>query len=593
MAIKELQTRIALKYDSYTAWTTSPGKDLKLLKGEVGICEIPAINADSNVAPTVLFKVGDGEKTFEALPWVSAKAADVYNWAKSETVVLDGTSLKFKTGTTVNHTVDLSSFATDVEVTAIKNSIEARLTDIESSLGNGDAITEQISGLDERLDTLEGTGDGSVSKALADAKAYTDTREVEIKKYADQAEADAISTANSYTDGKVADLNTKDAALTQEDTRLAGLIGNNTQAISDEATARADADTAINEKIGGNYSKASTVADAIADAKKAGTDAQSAVNALTSADGAVTKNTSDIATLTGNLSTETEARTNADSALSERLDKVEAFFEAADHDGEDGGLTDALDTLAEIQNYLNGEGSAADGIIKDIADNAEAIEDLQTIVSAKDTGLVDQVKANDSEIAALVGRVNTTETNIQTLQAITAGYTESATIKAAIEAADAKAAKGVADAKTAQDAVDALGTKVNDASTGLAATNKLAKDNEAGISGLTTRMTTAESDIGALEDVVINGANANETLRSDITKLVTLTSDASKGNEKLRTDLNTVTNKVDDTSTGLAATNKLANDNAAAIEAIQADYLKAADTFILDCGSSTQVTHTN
>ena len=73
---KELQTRIALKYDSYDKWTTAPGKNLVLLKGEVGICEIPAVNAASEVAPTVLFKVGDGTKTFEQLPWASAKAAD-------------------------------------------------------------------------------------------------------------------------------------------------------------------------------------------------------------------------------------------------------------------------------------------------------------------------------------------------------------------------------------------------------------------------------------------------------------------------------------------------------------------------------------
>ena len=49
MAVKELKTRIALKYDSYTAWTEGAGKDLVLLKGELGICEIPVANAASNV----------------------------------------------------------------------------------------------------------------------------------------------------------------------------------------------------------------------------------------------------------------------------------------------------------------------------------------------------------------------------------------------------------------------------------------------------------------------------------------------------------------------------------------------------------------
>ena len=67
MATKELQTRIALKYDSYSAWTSSPGKDLILLKGEIGICEIPSTNATATTAPTTLFKVGDGVNTFENL----------------------------------------------------------------------------------------------------------------------------------------------------------------------------------------------------------------------------------------------------------------------------------------------------------------------------------------------------------------------------------------------------------------------------------------------------------------------------------------------------------------------------------------------
>lgn len=88
MAIKnELFSRIQLKYDSYSAWTTAPGKDLVLKAGEMGICAIPsgstAVNGD-NTRPQILFKVGDGTSTFEALPWASAKAADVYDWAKAE-----------------------------------------------------------------------------------------------------------------------------------------------------------------------------------------------------------------------------------------------------------------------------------------------------------------------------------------------------------------------------------------------------------------------------------------------------------------------------------------------------------------------------
>lgn len=63
----------------------------------------------------------------------------------------------------------------------------------------------------------------------------------------------------------------------------------------------------------------------------------------------------------------------AESELDERLEKVEAFFEGAAEDGE--GLQDALDTLVEIQTYVNTHGEAAAKMVEDIAANKKAIED--------------------------------------------------------------------------------------------------------------------------------------------------------------------------------------------------------------------------
>ena len=78
-----LNTRIKLRYDSYENWSKST---LTLLPGEVALCYVEANNSEiKNTAPTVLFKVGDGEHTFKDLKWASARAADVYDWAKAET----------------------------------------------------------------------------------------------------------------------------------------------------------------------------------------------------------------------------------------------------------------------------------------------------------------------------------------------------------------------------------------------------------------------------------------------------------------------------------------------------------------------------
>ena len=81
----ELKTRIALKYDSYLNWTTN---NPVLLAGEVAIATIQTgstqtVDKNNISLPQTLIKVGDGTSKYNALPFVSALAADVYDWAKA------------------------------------------------------------------------------------------------------------------------------------------------------------------------------------------------------------------------------------------------------------------------------------------------------------------------------------------------------------------------------------------------------------------------------------------------------------------------------------------------------------------------------
>lgn len=81
MAQKEFNTRIKLKYDTLAEWLKNTS--VVLLKGEIGLCFVPAITSGTTTtAPTVLFKVGDGKTTWDKLPWGSGLAADVHEWAK-------------------------------------------------------------------------------------------------------------------------------------------------------------------------------------------------------------------------------------------------------------------------------------------------------------------------------------------------------------------------------------------------------------------------------------------------------------------------------------------------------------------------------
>ena len=89
MAEKILNTRVQLKYDLLANWDAIKDDEKKILKkGEVAVVEIPEKNTTTvdgkivTTPPTVLFKVGDGSKTFGQLEWLSALAADVHAWAK-------------------------------------------------------------------------------------------------------------------------------------------------------------------------------------------------------------------------------------------------------------------------------------------------------------------------------------------------------------------------------------------------------------------------------------------------------------------------------------------------------------------------------
>lgn len=85
MAEKTINTRILLKYDTYANWIEN---NPVLKAGEVAFATIASgatQEVNSVLAPQVLIKVGDGTTAYKNLPFASARAADVYSWAKAET----------------------------------------------------------------------------------------------------------------------------------------------------------------------------------------------------------------------------------------------------------------------------------------------------------------------------------------------------------------------------------------------------------------------------------------------------------------------------------------------------------------------------
>ena len=137
------------------------------------------------------------------------------------------------------------------------------------------------------------------------------------------------------------------------------------------------------------------------------------------------------ARIAGLVSAEQTRAEGVEAGLEERLVEVEAFFKLAE--GEQ--LDEALDTLIELQDFVNGEGAAADQMVLDIAANKKAIEDHVATdhdFKAADEALEAKLnveiakKADQTTVEGIDGRLETAEGSIETIATKLADIEESA-----------------------------------------------------------------------------------------------------------------------------------------------------------------------
>lgn len=207
--VKNLNTRIALKYDSYENWQEY---NPILLKGEIAIAELPVNGNKPGVgepnaagstpaiqnAPNILIKVGDGTNHYNDLKFVSALAADVYSWAKAATKPTysagEITGLKDYIGQTIKDTntqyrivaVDGSAYSyklqkkdigdadySDVAGSVINlTNVDSRLDTLEAAIGENGTVAEKIA---SAIDALDYTG--KASETTTQGKFVTDVTE--------------------------------------------------------------------------------------------------------------------------------------------------------------------------------------------------------------------------------------------------------------------------------------------------------------------------------------------------------------------------------------------------------------------------------
>ena len=157
---KVFQTRIQLKYDTYKNWSTN---NPILKAGEMAIATVDSGVQSMTNLPNIVLKVGDGTSHYNDLKFVSALAADVYDWAKAQTKpVYDASEItglqKFIT--------DNSDFDTDTQYQLVAVSGATYKYQLQSrAFANGawgewanvDGQVIDFSGADTRLKSLEDT----------------------------------------------------------------------------------------------------------------------------------------------------------------------------------------------------------------------------------------------------------------------------------------------------------------------------------------------------------------------------------------------------------------------------------------------------
>lgn len=171
MATKTIVTRIKNKIDTIAKWNTYTGT---LLDGEIAIVKVPTgdtytnpVTGASEPVIELLMKVGDGVHKFNEvdsdgnpyLPWLSAKASDVYNWAKLPNPV----DMPVTVGGTAS---TLGAYLTKVNTNAAN--IASNDTDI-ATLNNKVDVTKVSTAISSAINALNSTssGTGNFVKAVS------------------------------------------------------------------------------------------------------------------------------------------------------------------------------------------------------------------------------------------------------------------------------------------------------------------------------------------------------------------------------------------------------------------------------------------
>lgn len=604
---KRLNVRIRNKYDSYDNWMSS---GLVLEAGEIAIAYTSVdVKVDNGTAkhPALLMKVGDGEKTFANLPWLSAKAADVLSVCKNETELT----------TFVNGVIANAGIATDEAMQTLTKRVttaEGAIDALEVLVGTdkvADQITAAIAALN--LDTtyaakehkhvkaditdfahghvmadVEGLVDALAGKETAGEAAkvqdalneYIESNDAAVALKADKtaleaeaataraaekANADAIAAINHAETGVLAQAKDyADGLDSAMNTRVAGLeakFGDEEGGVKDQidAAVKVEKERAMGVEGELETRLAAVEADYLKAADK--TELEGKIKANTDAIDAIEADylkATDKIELSGLVTAEKERAEGVEAGLEERIETMEAFWEAAQADGTDSNV---IDTLKEIQEYIAGDETGASEMLASIKQNSDDIKALEGRMDDAE-GEIDALQADSHTHAnkELLDTYTQTEANLADAVAKKHAHANATVLDgiSAEKVAAWDAAEG--NAKVYTDALRDGAVKANaDAIAGVVTDYLKAADK----TELEGKITTAQTELDALAELV--------------------------GTEKVADQIDAKIEDLDLANTyeakGTAETLNTAMD--ARVQALEAlDFILNGDSIVLDCGDS-------
>ena len=385
MAERTLNTRIKLRYASYAEWQAS---SVQLLPGEVALCYVEENNSEiKNTAPTVLFKVGDGEHTFKDLKWASARAADVYDWAKAET-----RPVYTKSDVGLGNVLNVESYSKteiDNKIAEIQGALEADTNTtyrFDFSEGNKLGIYKKDIGGEEVK-----VGDFAVDFTAIENAISLKADKTELNNYYTKTEADGkFLTSHQDISGK-ADKSYVDEELGKKA---------NTSYVNDELAKKVDLSvynervTAVDNRFSGIDGKISGIEGGIEDINEElgliggeieDINEELALKAVKSEVETALAGKVDNATLSGYYT-----KGEVDSAVSGLDGRITANANAIEA-LTNGTTTEEIDSVMELVDYVNKHGTEVQG-------------------------MKDGIKANADDIDALEGRADAVEGDIKTLK---------------------------------------------------------------------------------------------------------------------------------------------------------------------------------